>query len=76
MTQQDFEIQLLALPLQEKARVIQLLAQSIEASWHGIEKTSGVLGEPLYCQYSNPCVGIGRVAVHGLAGLLTRTDGR
>jgi uncharacterized protein (DUF433 family) len=44
MTLEELEAQLLALAPPEKARVIQLLAQSLENSWRGIEKTPGVCG--------------------------------
>lgn len=44
MTLEELEAQLLALAPREKAQVIQLLAQSLEHSWRGIEKTPGVCG--------------------------------
>lgn len=44
MTLEELEAQLLALAPREKAQVIQLLAQSLENSWRGIEKTPGVCG--------------------------------
>jgi uncharacterized protein (DUF433 family) len=59
MTQQNLEIQLMALPPQEKARVIQLLAQSLETSWHGIEKTPGICG-------GSACIASTRIPVWGL----------
>lgn len=44
MTLEELEAQLLALAPPEKAQIIQLLAQSLENSWRGIEKTPGVCG--------------------------------
>lgn len=44
MTLKELEPQLLALDPPEKARVIQMLAQSLANSWWGIEKTPGVCG--------------------------------
>ena len=44
MTLEELEAQLLALAPSEKAQVIQLLAQSLENAWRGIEKTPGVCG--------------------------------
>ena len=44
MITSHLESQLLAMSAAEKARVIQLLLQSISDSWAGIEKTPGVCG--------------------------------
>lgn len=44
MTLKELESQLLALSPTEKARAIELLAQSLGNPWRGIEKTLGVCG--------------------------------
>jgi uncharacterized protein (DUF433 family) len=44
MTLQNLELELLALTPNEKAQAIQILAQSLDSHWRGIEKTSGVCG--------------------------------
>ncbi|MEB3273876.1 MAG: DUF433 domain-containing protein [Prochlorothrix sp.] len=44
MSLRDLEPQLLTLSLPEKAQAIQLLLKSLDRTWAGIEKTSGVCG--------------------------------
>lgn len=44
MTLQKLEPELLALTPNEKAQAIQILAQSLDNPWRGIEKTPGVCG--------------------------------
>jgi len=44
MTLKELQPQLLALTPDEKARAIQILAQSLSNTWQGIEKTPGVCG--------------------------------
>jgi len=44
MTLKELQPQLLALAPAEKARAIQILAQSLSNTWQGIEKTPGVCG--------------------------------
>jgi uncharacterized protein (DUF433 family) len=56
MTLQNLEPQLLALTPNEKARVIQILAQSLGNPWRGIEKTPGVCG-------GDACIAFTRIPV-------------
>jgi uncharacterized protein (DUF433 family) len=44
MTLQKLESELLALTPNEKAEAIQILAQSLDSHWRGIEKTPGICG--------------------------------
>jgi uncharacterized protein (DUF433 family) len=44
MAIQDLQTQLLALPPDEKVKLIQILSESLETSWQGISKTSEVMG--------------------------------
>jgi uncharacterized protein (DUF433 family) len=56
MTIQNLEPQLLALTANEKAQAMQILAQSLDKTWRGIEKTPGVCG-------GDACISLTRIPV-------------
>jgi uncharacterized protein (DUF433 family) len=56
MTIQNLEPQLLALTSNEKAQAMQILAQSLDKSWRGVEKTPGVCG-------GDACIALTRIPV-------------
>jgi uncharacterized protein (DUF433 family) len=56
MTIQNLEPQLLALTANEKAQAMQILAQSLDTSWRGIEKTPGVCG-------GDACIALTRIPI-------------
>lgn len=56
MTIHNLEPELLALTTTEKAQAMQILAQSLDKSWRGIEKTPGVCG-------GDACIALTRIPV-------------
>jgi uncharacterized protein (DUF433 family) len=67
MTIQNLEPQLLALTANEKAQAMQILAQSLDKSWRGIEKTPGVCG-------GDACIAFTRIPVWVLVSATDLTN--